>query len=270
MFFNKSFPYSTSFRDHLLIATILSFLVVFILIFLQPFGAGNFNNPYKNLYFIGYGIISLIVYIALYFSSSWYYVSNKTWKWKEELVFSFLYVSLAIIIAFFYTELFINKKPEHIYLDFFVTWFRLMFFGFGIILSIVSMFVRNYYGKTNESEKEINKDSDKAVLLKSSLKKESFLVVLAKVIYVKSEDNYVNIYYEEDQKIKKKVMRNTLSSVFDQLESMIRVHRSYIINPSYISSLEGNAQNGKVRLDNIEEVIPVSKTYFDEVKSHMN
>ncbi|WP_170837022.1 LytR/AlgR family response regulator transcription factor [Aquimarina amphilecti] len=130
--------------------------------------------------------------------------------------------------------------------------------------------MRNYYGKIIESVEKTDLSYNRKVLLKSSLKKESFLVVLAKVIYVKSEDNYVNIYYEEDQEIKKKVMRNTLSSVFGQLESMIRVHRSYIINPSYISSLEGNAQNGKVRLDNIEEVIPVSKTYFDEVKSHTN
>ena len=269
MFLNKAFPYTTSFRNHLLIAAILSFLVVFILIFLQPFGAGNFNNPYKDLYFIGYGIISMIVYTFLYFLSRRYYISYKTWKRKEELVFSFLYVSLAIVIAFFYTELFINKKPEHIYLDFFMTWFRLMFFGFGIILSIVSMFLRHYYGKTKESEKEIDRELDKAVLLKSSLKKESFLVVLADVIYIKSEDNYVNIYYKEEGQVKKKVMRNTLSSVHEQIDHMIRVHRSYVINPNYIISLEGNAQNGSVHLQYINDAVPVSKTYFDRVKSRM-
>ncbi|WP_299182561.1 LytTR family DNA-binding domain-containing protein [uncultured Aquimarina sp.] len=270
MLFNKSFPYSTSLANHVKIATILSFVVVFILIFLQPFGANNFNHPYKELYFIGYGIISFIVYLSLYFLSRYYYSNFKRWRWSEEFVFCFLYVSIAITISFFYTELSINKRSNFINFDFFIKWFRFIFLGFGIILSVVSFFLRNYYGKTIESIEKTDLSYNRKVLLKSSLKKESFLVVLAKVIYVKSEDNYVNIYYEEGQEIKKKVMRNTLSSVFDQLESMIRVHRSYIINPRYISSLEGNAQNGKVRLDNIEEVIPVSKTYFDEVKSHTN
>ncbi|WP_299259567.1 LytTR family DNA-binding domain-containing protein [uncultured Aquimarina sp.] len=270
MFFNKPFPYSISLRNHLMIAAILSFVVVFILIFLQPFGANNFNHPYKDLYFIGYGIISLVVYISLYFLSRYYYMNFKRWKWTEELVFCFLYISVAIIIAFFYTELLINNRSNYIKFDFFIEWFRFIFLGFGIILSVVSFFLRSYYGKTINTEKETNLIYDKKVLLKSSLKKESFVVVLANVIYVKSEDNYVNIYYKEEQKVKKKVIRNTLSSILDQLESMIRVHRSYIINPRYISSLEGNAQNGKVRLENIEEVIPVSKTYFDVVKSHTN
>ncbi|WP_299435227.1 LytTR family DNA-binding domain-containing protein [uncultured Aquimarina sp.] len=194
----------------------------------------------------------------------------KIWKWSEELIFSFLYVSIAIVIAFFYTELFINKKPEHIYLSFFMNWFRLMFLGFGIILSTLSIFLRRYYGKIKENEKEISSESEKAVLLKSSLKKESFLVVLGHIIYIKSEDNYINIYYHEGSEVKKKVMRNTLSSVSKQLEDMIRVHRSYIVNPNYIISLEGNAQNGSVYLQYIKDAVPVSKTYFDNVKSHIS
>lgn len=100
MLFNKSFPYSTSITNNVKIAAILSFAVVFILIFLQPFGANNFYDPYKGLYFIGYGIISFIVYLSLYFLSRYYYSNFKRWRLVEELEYSLLYISAAIIIVF--------------------------------------------------------------------------------------------------------------------------------------------------------------------------
>ncbi len=266
MFINKAFPYSTSFRNHFLIASILSFVVVFILVFLQPFGANNFNHPYKHLYFIGYGIISIVVYLVVYLLSRLYYINFKRWKWSEELIFSFLYVTIAIIIAFFYTELMINKRSNFMIFSFFIKWFRFIFLGFGIILSALSIFLRLYYGKKKEERKMHKSDNKEKVVVNSTLKKESFSVLPEDIVYIKSEDNYVNIYYIEEEELQKKVIRNTLSSLHKQLNHLIKVHRSYLINPIFIISIEGNAQKGSIHLKYIEEKLPVSKTYFDAVK----
>ncbi|MBW1298293.1 LytR/AlgR family response regulator transcription factor [Aquimarina litoralis] len=267
MFLNKVFPYISSFKKHLQIASLLSFAVVFILEFLQPFGANNFNHPYKHLYFIGYGVISLAIYLFIHLLSIWYHTNFKRWKWIEELLFSSLYVTVAIVIAFFYTELMINKRSNFMIFSFFIKWFRFVFLGFGIILSVLSVFLRLHYGKKQLHGNQKKPNDNKKIVVKSTLKKESFLIVPENIVYVKSEDNYINIHYLEDNVLQKKVMRNTLSSIHKQLNYLLKVHRSYIINPDFITSVEGNAQKGSVHLKYIEEKLPVSKTYFESVKS---
>lgn len=271
MFLNKAFPYFNSFRKHIRIAAMLSFVVVFILIFLQPFGANNFNHPYKHLYFIGYGIISVVVYLIIYLLSRLYYNNFKRWKWSEELMFSFFYVTVSIAVAFFYTELMINKRSNFMIFSFFIEWFRFVFLGFGIILSVLSIFLRRYYGKEEQEIKKYKTNHEEKIVVKSTLKKESFTVLAEDIVYIKSEDNYVNIYYIEEEELQKKIIRNTLSSLHTQLNHLLKVHRSYLINPTFIISVEGNAQKGSIHLKYIEEKLPVSKTYFDSVKiSFMN
>ncbi len=274
MFLNTSFPYSKSLRNQLLIALILSFVVVFIIIFLQPFGSNNFSSPYKNLYFSGYGVILFITYLGCYLSFNIYYKRYKTWKWAEELLFCFLFISIGIVLAFIYTELVINKKPERITLDWFLTWFKFIFLGFGAILGALSVFLRKYYGQMENTKNSIENTFDskenKLISLKGSLKKESFSVEIAKVIYVKSEDNYVKIYYLKDEILAEKMLRITLSGIQKQLDNVIKIHRSYLINTSYIVSLKGNSQNAKLLLKHVKNSIPVSKTYFEKVKSYIN
>jgi DNA-binding LytR/AlgR family response regulator len=41
-----------------------------------------------------------------------------------------------------------------------------------------------------------------------------------------------------------------------------RCHRSYIINESKIVSVRGNAQGLKLSLSNVEEEVPVSRSYL--------
>ncbi|WP_271784180.1 LytTR family DNA-binding domain-containing protein [Aquimarina algiphila] len=277
MFLSNPFPYSTSFRNHFLIASILSFIVVFILVFLQPFGSNNFSNPYKNLYFIGYGVICFIVYIVFHLLSKWYYESFKIWKWVEELFFCILYLSVAITLAFIYTEVIINKRPEHLTLSLFLFWFKHMFLGFGLILFVLALFFRHRYA----SKKNIIKDyvvstveneesKKKTILLQGTMKKEIFEVVTSQVIYVKSEDNYIIIFYKDEEVVKEKILRNTLSNTKKQLSFLLQTHRSYLVNPKFMKSLKGNSQNAKLLLENIDNAIPVSKTYFESVKKTIN
>lgn len=272
MFLNKPFPYLTSFRNHFLIALILSFVIVFILIFLQPFGSGNFNSPYKNIYFMGYGLISFLIYLTIHFLSKWYYTRLKIWKWGEELIFCFFYISLSIIIAFLYTEIIINQKPERLNLKWFLNWFQTMFLGFGLILTVFTILLRNYFGSVNlaNTKKQFKTPHqsipEKKILLQGTLKKERLWVNEATIAYVKSEDNYVYLYFVEGEELNEKMLRSTLTKINLQLPSLIKAHRSYLINPGFIIALKGNAQNAKLKLKTVEKSIPVSKTHFETIK----
>jgi len=275
MFLNSTFPYPKSIRNNLLTAMILGFVVVFITIFLQPFGSNNFLSPYKNLYFTGYGLILVSAYLSCFYVADRYYQRVKVWKWTEELVFNFIYIVFGITLAFLYTELVINKAPDHVNLAHYLFWLRIMFLGYGTIMMVTTLLLRHYLGKIEVDE--IKKTSTNVVreiqtdlhVFKSSLKNESFEVNKSDIIYIKSEDNYVKIFYLGGGELKEKMMRNTLSALHNQLPSLLRVHRSYLVNPNYIGSLDGNSQNARLSLTHKNNQIPVSKTYFAMIKSHI-
>jgi len=92
-----------------------------------------------------------------------------------------------------------------------------------------------------------------------SLKPEYFL-------FLKSVDNYVEVYYRNDQGIKKQLLRNTLKHIeqqYHQSPYVKRCHRGYLVNPTnvQVSNLVG-ANSLKLLIDQFE--VPVSVKYLKD------
>lgn len=275
MFLNKSFPYDNSSRTHVFIGVSLGVFVLFIIFFLQPFNSGGSNFSYKTIYFIVYGLIIFITYLIAHLFSLLYHKSIQSWKIFEEIIFCLSFIVVSIIIAFFYTEIIINKNPERLNLYHFFGWFKTIFLSFGILLFILTILLRKKYTRTDLKNKIEDSGTDtltktKSITISSSLKKEFFVIDEANIVYVKSENNYVLITYFEENLIKEKLLRNTLANINKQLPTFIKIHRSYIVNPSFILSLKGSKQNAKLQLKDIDFTLPVSETFFETVNSLLN
>jgi DNA-binding LytR/AlgR family response regulator len=48
-----------------------------------------------------------------------------------------------------------------------------------------------------------------------------------------------------------------------------KCHRSYLLNIEKIEKITGNSQNAKISFSNIEQTIPLSKTYYTKIKSKL-
>ncbi|MFK8059653.1 MAG: LytTR family transcriptional regulator DNA-binding domain-containing protein [Polaribacter sp.] len=271
MFLSKSFPYNISLKTHFFIGGILCVFILFIIFFLKPFDTGTSNFPYKTLYFIGFGLIAFFTYFLFHLVSIFYFKKTKIWQVFTEITFCFLFVITSIIIAFYYTEIIINKKPERVTnFNYLFVWFKVVFFGFGILLFISTISLRKRFSlkkSTPKLEELGDENSLKKMKIYGSLKKDSFLVNSVNLVYIKSENNYVTFFYFEDHLLKEKLLRSTLASIKKQLPFFIKIHRSYIVNPVFITSLKGNKQNAKLYLKNIEYTIPVSKPFFEDVNT---
>ena len=271
MFLNKDFPYIESFRNHFIIASLLGAFVSFIVIFLQPYGAGLNDFPYKTLYFIGYGIINFLMYLVMFFLFNVFYRKTKKWKWAEELFFDICFVFLMIFIAEFYTEFFINKNPSRLNLTYVIGWYKTVFPGFGILMITITILLRYYFGKENITNIEINEVNNKKkntskITIHSSLKNESLVVSKESIVFIKSEDNYIYIYFLKNDLLTNKILRNTLKDTHKQLPFLIKTHRSFLVNPQHISKLKGNSQNAKIYFKDFQETVPVSKTFYNTIK----
>jgi len=88
-------------------------------------------------------------------------------------------------------------------------------------------------------------------------------------LYAEAMQNYLAVHYEEDGIVKKEVFRLAMKELESQISghAILRCHRSFMVNQNRISKISGNAQGLKLKLDNVEELIPVSRTYIDRFKA---
>jgi DNA-binding LytR/AlgR family response regulator len=108
------------------------------------------------------------------------------------------------------------------------------------------------------------------LLFQGQNKAESFEVLPKHLIYCSAADNYVDFYILENNKIKRKTQRNTLSNVSDQLAPFpffVKCHRSYLVNVSMVENVLGNAQGLRLQLKYTDQEIPVSRTMSKEISS---
>ncbi len=89
------------------------------------------------------------------------------------------------------------------------------------------------------------------------------------ILYITSEENYVNIFYDENGKLRKYVLRSSMKALEDlcQEHGLVRCHRSYFINPKHVTVLR-KEKEGVVyaELDSNEAIhIPVTKRYYDRL-----
>ena len=83
--------------------------------------------------------------------------------------------------------------------------------------------------------------------------------------YMESQDNYVKIYYENQGKLLSYMLRSRTKTIEENLAetSMVRCHRSYMVNVMKINHITKGGKARYIVLSNNDiKPIPVSKSYF--------
>ena len=88
------------------------------------------------------------------------------------------------------------------------------------------------------------------------------------LLYIESADNYICIWYQKNDILKKQLMRITMKDISEQLAetSIIRCHRSYMVNLDLVKVMRREKENLFLELGvpGVKE-IPISKTYGENV-----
>ncbi len=87
-------------------------------------------------------------------------------------------------------------------------------------------------------------------------------IVVADVLYLKSEHVYTEIFLKTN---KNQLIRTSLNTIINKLNSnFIRVHRSYVININYIDEIN----NASLKING--NIIPIGSTYKDDLFNRLN
>ena len=123
--------------------------------------------------------------------------------------------------------------------------------------------------KTSSGEEENTVEDPLAITLKGSTKK-NLSVRPEHIVYMEAEGNYVSVYYLLDAEVKNKLLRITISQMETLLQdwpTLIRCHRTFIVNTRQISRVKGNVQGYRLCIHRIQKTIPVSRSYVKDFSS---
>ncbi|OJJ17702.1 hypothetical protein BKI52_27970 [marine bacterium AO1-C] len=176
----------------------------------------------------------------------------------------------------------LQKLGWHIYqsiLLFLVCWFIFLQSSFALMIdlgwqsiitggSILAFIVVPIIEGTQILQQRLKKHyTPKTIKIKASGQSGSFEVSIPHLYFISSEDNYVAIHHWDIQQeqLCKTLLRTTLTKVAKQLAlyGIVPCHRSFLINPQHITSIQGNKKQMKVTLSNVNQAIPVSRRYTE-------
>ena len=97
--------------------------------------------------------------------------------------------------------------------------------------------------------------------------KDKIELVPEQLLYIESADNYSNIVFIENERIKKQLMRSSLKRIESQVkfDFIVRCHRTFIVNLKNVKNVEGNAAGYKLSFEIESYFVPVSRNYGNSI-----
>lgn len=264
-FLRRPFPEATNLSTYIKTLFIIALFVSLFLGLIQPFNMDQVEDSTWK-YAILFGAITFISGIT------YELILRYVFKMKKEGEnYTFFKWTLQVIGLLIFISLF-----NYLYLafEFNMPLRGLLYMMWATFL--VGVFPTVFIGTISMLKSEKNNSliaaslNKKAVLHQPAVHKSSiFDISTDNIWFLESLQNYVNIYYWNGEAIEKKTERSTLKSCEGLITNttLLRCHRSYIVNTAKIESISGNAQGLKLKLSDYEILIPVSRSYIHLFKA---
>jgi len=274
-FLNKPYPFNDDLRFNAKIILFISLGVLAFLLIFQPIDFAVWSK--KEIVYIIAGLVTstflvlslnLIVLPSL-FPKIFY---KNTWNIKKEILWN-LWILVAISSSDF---LFYSQITGLFDISFFdIT--KILLLGLLPVAVLITInqerLLRSHLISAQQLNKQLleKKQHQKNLIHFVSDYKNTTLTIKADLlIAIKSSDNYIEVYYKNNELVKKQIIRSSLKRVeelINKYEFILRCHRSYIVNIKFINEIQGNPQGFKLFMVDTDFTVPVSQKYIHEFKN---
>ncbi len=213
-----------------------------------------------------YSIFDLFALFTLTFLFSYllFFLSKRITNAQRATIMFCLSFSLPLIISGGIVWL-LNSPNKSNFLLFVSTYFVASILPTLTVL--ITIFFRRIGSLKESSISFIQPDEETTYFELTNAKgKSTFKVETKKILYFESNDNYVLTFYlDHEENVKKSMDRLSLKSVEAMLAKdtirFSRVHKSFLINPSYVKGISGRSQAYKIEMQHTQTEIPVSRKF---------
>jgi len=273
-FLNQPFPVHLTLGYRLKITLGFSLFVTLFMLFFEPVELIVIAPQYRAWVILGYGAICFtllgidMLWIPFVFKD---HVKEGKWKvYKHLLSTLWLFTTSTVTILFYNYQLGIS---EFTVVNLFNTLTKII----TIILlpSVIGILILyNYSLRVNlkflEKLREVIEagtgqwpaGTENIITLADVNQKEILKLKPQELLLIRSADNYVMVYWIENNTVQRKLLRRTMKYLDKQLSTLgifFRCHRTTIVNLMRVRQITGNALECRLIMEGIEEEIPVSR-----------
>ena len=193
------------------------------------------------------------------------YLKYIVWVFFELLLLSGAFTLIALIVgqninleAYDPLEVFFNAMQNTVFIIGIPYFLCIFYFSYSERSAKLKALMNENIGFKSSNLISIR---DSRGVLQLSVAKENLL-------YIESADNYICIWYQKNDTLKKQLMRITMRDISEQLAetNIVRCHRSYMVNLDLVKVMRREKENLFLELGvpGVKE-IPISKTYGEKV-----
>lgn len=274
----QKYPAPIPVLRNLIIAILFGLFIGLFLLFFEPFNINLSTNKNKVFQLLFFGCITTIVLLVFLYILPLLLpkiFSDKHWKVKHQVIFYFIILFVIATLNGVYTN-YINSLLFS-WSNYWWIISRTFVLG-GIPVAFLTLLDYQRKDKLNRNQahtilsaqKEFKRKSNEIIHhISTDLKNETISFKEDDFNYALADGNYIDMCILVEDTLKKVTYRITLSSFEAQLEktsSLIRCHRSYLVNLKKVNHISGNAQGLKLEIKNQLETVPVSRKYMPIVR----
>ena len=244
----------------------ISLFFLFFVIFYKPYNIYTLLNMEHAGFTFNATILFCIVLVSTFLTRGSLYLIDRKKRISTQVYFAWCFAEMIIVALF--SSLYITlmlREP--------VSFFEVA--GRAIILTVTTLIYpyvfiwMKYEILTKERQIDNTPDENSLIRFYDEYKKLRFVIAREAVIFIKSEENYVHIYYMDKEKNKKFTLRSSMKALEETLtkHGLVRCHRSYFINPAYIKIIHKNSAGiivAELNQPNCD-TIPISRKYQDAI-----
>lgn len=233
-------------KHHLIVGSLIGVWLFVFAFIIKPFDDGTINLRGWFLISFGFSFMAFLCYGFLAILQKSFYERIKKWNIGLEITAVFLFHVLYLIVVFaFYKSPILNGGYS------FAEFFSIIFIKVALILTPVIVLARRYLIKLIPMQ-------DDFMLFRGENRLDVLKIKKEDLVCISNAQNYVEIFYIENDKLRSKLIRSSLKKVQDNFGFLVQIHRSHLINPMHFKSWRNS---NTIILTQIE--LPVSRNYKD-------
>ncbi len=273
-FLNKPYPFNEDLRHNAKIIFFISLGILAFLLLFQPIEIDSFTN--KQIFYLVTGLAAstfLVLSLNLIVLPSLFpqFFDNNKWNIKQEILWNiWILVTISASDILFYTKLFglISITFSDIV--------RIVLLGFlpvsALIIINQDRLLRTHLKSARQLNQKLSEgklQKERLIHFKSDYKKDDLIITANLLLFVRSADNYIEVYFLENEQVKMQMVRSSLQNAelaTQEYDFVIKCHRTFIVNVSHIKEVQGNSQGFKLSIEGVDFPILVSQKYIRSIE----
>ncbi len=239
-----------SIKHHLLFGIFISFWFFIFAYFIKPFDDGTISSKQWILISVGFSLIAFLCYGLIAVIQKKIYQKVLKWNIIFEIIILLLFNLLFLVMTYLYYKCPILNGGYG-----FLKFLQVIILKSALISTPIIVLARIY-------SVELIPIQDENIVIRGENKLDILKIRKNDLVCVSNSQNYVEIFYTEENQIKTKLIRSTLKKVQKDFDFLVQIHRSHLINPTHFKAWKNQ---DTIFLTQIE--LPVSKNFKEHLLS---